>query len=285
MAGPPWMKVVLLSAVVATASACSSSSDSAADAGRDDVINDQESAREDSVEESPAGNLLPAFWFDFDDGLVEGTGVDAYVVDSSEFANRGSVEFTGTGSPPLRIVAGEDGSGNALKFPEPCGDPDDACPKAIITVADAPELSPVGRDFRYGARVLLMAPETSAGANILQKGFAVGGRSQWKLQVDGPGGRPSCVLVGQGESAVYRVVADVSVADGVWHQVSCRRESDELSIWVDGESRGRVPVPPALVIENDIPVRLGGKNVQADNDQFFGAVDDVFLAVDDAGEN
>jgi hypothetical protein len=70
----------------------------------------------------------------------------------------------------------------------------------------------------------------------VQKGYAAGPGGEWKLQVDGYAGRPSCVLVGAGSPVIHLAVAGRSVADGRWHRLG----------------RG--------------------------NDQFHGAVDDVFVA-------
>lgn len=168
-----------------------------------------------------------------------------------------------------------------VQFPSRCDEGEETdCPRAILEVADAPELNPQQRDFSWGAQVLLRDDQTSKGSNVVQKGFSTGGRSQWKLQVDGQAGRPSCVIVGADDTEVYLVAAPAGVADGEWHDVRCRREGDELSIRVDGELVATAPVPAGLVVEPPGPVRVGGKNAKQGNDQYFGAVANIFLAVD-----
>ncbi len=164
-------------------------------------------------------------------------------------------------------VAGEP----AVVFPRPC-DAHGPCPKAVLEVPGSDDLSPGTGDWAWGARLLLRPDETSKGSNVLQRGFSVGGGGQWKLQVDGAAGHPSCTAVGLRGSAVHVVVADRGVADGRWHDVTCTRSGDSLTVAVDGTDAGRVALPAGLDVSPEGPVRLGGKNVKQDNDQLFGAL-------------
>ena len=43
--------------------------------------------------------------------------------------------------------------------------------------------------------------------------------------------------------------------------------------------RGLVRVPAKLSVSNNRPLSIGGKGVYADNDQFNGAVDDVWVRI------
>jgi len=72
----------------------------------------------------------------------------------------------------------------------------------------------------------------------------------------------------------------VTVADGRWHALACARSGRLLSIAVDGVPRAAVTVPLNVSIVNSEPLRIGGKNVSVDNDQFAGLLDDVFLTID-----
>jgi hypothetical protein len=165
------------------------------------------------------------------------------------------------------------GTGRAATFPAGCAAA--GCPRAILEGGDDARLDPGTRPFRWGATVRLAATETAAGQNVVQKGNAASG-SQWKLQIDGRAGRPSCVLVGRGTGRWYVAGAGVSVADGGWHVVTCARSGGVLSITVDSRVAGRVTVPAGLVVSNSTPLRVGGKGIGADNDQYRGSVDDVF---------
>ena len=96
------------------------------------------------------------------------------------------------------------------------------------------------------------------GANVLQKGYSVGGGSQYKLQVDHLLGHPSCVIAGQ-RHRIYRAEPWIDVADGRWHNLVCTRNADRLVMTVDGVDRAWVRVPPRLSIANPEPLRVGGK--------------------------
>jgi hypothetical protein len=166
------------------------------------------------------------------------------------------------------------GDGYAVQFPARCRRSADKCPRAILESSRADVFNPGARPIRYGAAVQLTADETGPGANVLQKGFSVGGGSQFKLQVDGAAGRPSCVLSSGRD--IYRLTSKVGVADGRWHRITCTRIGGRLSIDVDGRAVSR-RIPEALSIRNDEPLRVGGKGAGPNNDQFAGRIDDVFV--------
>ncbi|HEX8346495.1 MAG TPA: LamG-like jellyroll fold domain-containing protein, partial [Actinoplanes sp.] len=115
------------------------------------------------------------------------------------------------------------------------------------------------------------------GANVLQKGYSVGGGSQFKLQVDHEAGHPSCVIAGN--SKIYKAEPRIDVADGRWHELACTRSGARLSITVDGVEADSVRLPAALSIANAEPLRIGGKGANARNDQYAGQIDDVFLEI------
>jgi hypothetical protein len=131
--------------------------------------------------------------------------------------------------------------GLAVRFPPRCpvyGGR--ACPRVVLESNEVP--NPETAPVRFGAAVLMDADETAAGENVLQKGFSLG-HGQFKLQVDGAAGLPSCVLVGRGSSRIYMVTAGTSVADGHWHAIECERTGSEFSIGVDGVILRRIRIP------------------------------------------
>ena len=125
---------------------------------------------------------------------------------------------------------------------------------------------------------LLHRSQTSKGQNVLQKGYSATS-SQYKLQIDGTAGRPSCVLVDIRNRTIRLVRSTLSVADGAWHTVQCRRVDSRFGILVDGRMRGIRTIPATLTVANTHPLSIGGKGVYADNDQYHGAVDDVFVRI------
>ncbi|MBU2667456.1 LamG domain-containing protein [Actinoplanes bogorensis] len=166
--------------------------------------------------------------------------------------------------------------GKALVFPTPCHN--EPCPRIALRAPTTAELNPGRRPIRYGASVRLAADQTTKGENIMQKGYSIRG-SQYKLQVDGLAGRPSCVFVDDRRLAIHAAISNVGVADDRWHVLECRRTGSRLSILVDGLIRGRATLPAGLSVSNHIPFSIGGKGSFTDNDQFQGMLDDVWVEI------
>ena len=89
-----------------------------------------------------------------------------------------------------RLARASHGTGSAVRFPLPC-DGAERCPRLALRAPSADALNPGIRKLRFGASILLEPAHTSSGQNVLQKGFSTEG-SQYKLQIDGRAGRPSC---------------------------------------------------------------------------------------------
>lgn len=168
------------------------------------------------------------------------------------------------------------GVGKALAFPKRCTG--SRCPRVVLQTPSRPNLNPGTRPFAFGAAVNLPRNRTSKGQNVIQKGYSAAG-SQYKLQIDGSAGRPSCVLVDRRRPVIRIVRSNRSVADGSWHTVQCRRAGSRLTILIDGRVRGSGWVPGNLSVANNSPLSVGGKGVYADNDQFRGVLDDVWVRV------
>jgi hypothetical protein len=167
------------------------------------------------------------------------------------------------------------GPGTGVQFPRKCAG--SGCPKAILQTPHRTDLNPGTRPLSYGASVRLARSQTTAGQNVVQKGYSASG-SQYKLQIDGSAGRPSCVLVGT-RTGIKLVRSSVSVADGIWHTVQCHRIGTAFRILVDGVVRGLMTVPASLSVLNGRPLSIGGKGVYPDNDQFQGHLDDVYVRI------
>lgn len=165
------------------------------------------------------------------------------------------------------------GLGQALQFPAKCTGA--TCPRMVLQGESTPDLNPGTQPIRYGAGVLLSPAETSSGENILQKGYSTGG-GQYKLQVDGVSGKPSC---GIGSETVFLARSRVSVADGNWHSLECRRTGPTLSILVDDVLQAGVAVPVALAVDTASPLTVGGKGAGPNNDQFHGSLDDLWVHI------
>ena len=175
----------------------------------------------------------------------------------------------------LRLVA--HGSGDGVEFPAKCARKT-PCPRAVLQSPNSADLNPGIRALAFGAAVRLPPSQTTKGQNVIQKGYSATS-SQYKLQVDGKAGRPSCVLVDETKPTIKLVRSAVTVADGLWHTIECSRAGWVFIILVDGVIRGSLPIPATLSVTNDSPLSIGGKGTSRDNDQFQGAVDDVWVRI------
>ena len=171
----------------------------------------------------------------------------------------------------LRTVA--HGTGSAVVFPSVCTGT--GCPKMVLQADSAADLNPGAGPIRWGASVLVRAGETTDGQNVLQKGYSTGG-GQYKLQVDQTPGKPSCAMTGT--TTVYLAKSAITVADGRWHTLECRRAGTTLTVLVDGVVQGTKVIPATLSVSNSSPLVLGGKGLSENNDQFQGALDDAWVS-------
>ena len=177
------------------------------------------------------------------------------------------------------------GGGLALSYPRPCRKPTfqlsglaSTCPRVVLQASTSDDLNPGTRPFAWGAMIKLPPNATGPGENVIQKGFRAR-TGQFKLQVDGVAGHPSCVITETRTRAFHEVYARVSIADGTWHRVDCLRSRTTLMIVVDRLISAEAWIPAGLLVANDMPLRIGGKSVLRGNDQFNGAIDDVYVAL------
>jgi hypothetical protein len=168
------------------------------------------------------------------------------------------------------------GPGTALAFPGKCTQR--VCPHVVLQSGTSADLNPGNRDIAFGADVLLAPGQTSQGQNVLQKGYSTV-NSQYKLQIDGAAGRPSCVLVDVRWPAIRIARSSVTTADGRWHRIRCQRTGTVWAIYVDGVLRGRTQVPAGLSVSNNQPLSIGAKGAYRDNDQFNGVLDNVWVRI------
>ena len=220
------------------------------------------------VEATPAPGTASAYVasYNFDSTVADGTfddGSGRGHLLRAVVRNGGAIKLT------------PHGNGQALTFPVACTG--DGCPRLVLQATDVPDLNPGTAPLRYGADVLLSKAEGAAPENILQKGYSSGG--QYKLQVDGISGKPSCGMSDKNGGAGYLVRSRTSIADGTWHALECRRDGSTLAIVVDGQVQATAAVPAALSVVTPQPFSVGGKGVGVDNDQFHGSIDDVWIRV------
>jgi hypothetical protein len=221
------------------------------------------------TESAPAEG--PVASYNFDSTIADGTFDDG--------SGHGHLLRTVTRNEG-RLSTEPHGSGQAITFPPRCAGQE--CPRVVLRAEATGDLNPQDKPLRYGASVRLASPPDGAtgpdGQNILQKGYAATG-GQYKLQVDGVSGKPSCVLTGRTGDVSYVARSRTSIADDDWHTVECRRTGPTLAILVDDQEQASAAVPPELSIDSEQPFSLGGKGVGPNNDQFHGALDDVWIHI------
>jgi hypothetical protein len=219
-----------------------------------------------------------------DPGVAAGTSVLVARYDFDGRRLTGKITDESGRGHTLRTVTAHGGSvrlvvhgkGSAIAFPAECAA--GTCPHVALRSPSSADLNPGTRNIAFGADVLLPPGQTSKGENIVQKGYSMTS-SQWKLQVDGMAGRPSCVLVDDKRPRIRIAYSSVSIADGRWHSLQCRRAGTTLAIFVDGVTRGSIAVPGTLSVTNRHPLSIGAKGAFADNDQFNGALDNVWVQI------
>lgn len=224
----------------------------------------------------PGPDLSDAdLWLSFDSDTAGYDGSPAYP-DELGGPYEGRVVTHNDGK--VESVEGAPGRGRAVAFPPKCT-ATIGCPRAMVEVPPGPAVNPGEEPFAFGASVWLDPDQTAMGSNIVQKGrFGTAG-GQWKLQVDGDAGDPSCVV--RTGVDLLTVRSSVSIADGEWHHVVCRRDSEGVSIEVDGAVdtvAGR-----SGSVSNEFPIRIGSPGVGEEDDQFHGRIDDVFLQIEPGG--
>ena len=213
-----------------------------------------------------------SLWLSFDDGPAPAGGATAC---PDDLDGPSTCRVVTANDGVLEPVPGAPGRGLGVAFPARCTALA-GCPRAMVEVVPGAGLDPGEAAFAYGASVLLAPDQTSDGSNVVQQGrFGTTG-GQWKLQVDGDAGNPSCVL--RSADVVLRVRSSVSVADGAWHRVACRRDASGLTVAVDG-TVDRVAGRTGSV-SSAWPIRIGTPGVGDGDDQFHGRLDDVFLEIE-----
>ncbi len=201
-----------------------------------------------------------------------------------DFNDPGATQDDSGRGHTLRVIAGHGGrirpvvhgAGVALAFPPRCDRI--SCPHVALQSPATADLNPGARNLAFGADVLLAPGQTSKGQNVVQKGYSKTS-SQYKLQIDGAAGQPSCVLVDERRPGIRMVRSSVTAADGRWHVVRCERSGASFAIYVDGVLRGRTRIPADLSVANPWPLSIGGKGAYLDNDQFNGVLDNVWVRI------
>ncbi|MBO3742838.1 LamG-like jellyroll fold domain-containing protein [Actinoplanes flavus] len=217
--------------------------------------------------DEPAGSAVVAR-YNFDGGANAGK--------INDLSGRGG-QLTIRGANNGQVAITTQGTSRFASFPGVCAGNTATCAKALLEAPDDADLDPGTRNFRWAATVRLTTGQLSGNANIMQKGVA-GTDSQWKMQI-GKTGRAQCVMVARGSRQSFVARSAHPVTDGNWHRVVCERVGTTLAASVDGEAGTKTTIPSTVSVENSMPLRIGGPNLQANGDMYHGQLDDVYVQV------
>ena len=186
----------------------------------------------------------------------ETSGSVAY--DSSEYGNNGAVIDATLGVPGYVGTAYEfDGTGSRVEVPA------------------SSSLNPGTSNFDVTAWVNFTdAPGSGETYDIYRKGVAATPGGEFKLEIIS-GGRAKCTA--KDSDRLRGVIAgpSVSLADGAWHLVGCRRTDSSWSVIVDDTVTSTTV--PFGSISNDRPVSIGSK--YGEEDFVPGRIDEVQFTV------
>lgn len=147
-------------------------------------------------------------------------------------------------------------------------------PERLVTVPDSAGVDPQDQVFTITFRYRT----TQNFGNYFQKGQARTPGGQIKIQ--GPKGKVGCMFRGSlGRTATS---SRTPLNDGEWHVVACRRDSNGVTMYVDGEFRNRNRKASGY-IDNSFPLTIGGKpkcdQVKITCDYFTGEFDYIRIDV------
>ena len=255
-------------------------------------------ARAETGEPVSAPLGTPVLTLDFDDlgALEQATGLAAgYLALDNDADEPVTVQLATVSGGTIRPVPGR-GGGYAVRFP---GLQEDDPKRAVLVVtttsSDRDPLGPGAADFAFGADFVLDedaeqaegADNADNGNNLVQRGlYADDG--QYKIQVDH--GRASCRVAGAKGEAV--VTSPTEIVPGTWYRVTCARTAERVTLEVDDfdgvpETTAEDVVTGTVQLARATPLVIGGKAtaeakaVAGDSDQFNGALDNVYLTVDE----
>jgi hypothetical protein len=147
---------------------------------------------------------------------------------------------------------------------------------SIVRVPSAPDLNPGTSDIAFGGWVnftTLPPPETW---DVVRKGISGDDGGYYKLELfTGNGGARARCYFRDEDGTSKSVVKGSGLSDGAWHQLTCTKTDDKVTITVDGASSsndvrlGR--------IANDSEVTIGAK--PTGGDAFKGRIDQVRIDV------
>ena len=143
---------------------------------------------------------------------------------------------------------------------------------SYVDVPDASDLDPGPGDFAYSAWINTTKVPPANTSDIMRKGLSTTPGGDYKMELFPVNGaaRARCVIRGSAGQATAG--GGNNLQDGRWHQITCTRTGNTLSLAIDGTT---VKSTTATIgtITNSAGVVIGAKS--AEQDYYSGLIDDV----------
>lgn len=142
-------------------------------------------------------------------------------------------------------------------------------PEHLVQIPDNELLNPGTENFEVTLRFRTKQQE----GNIVQKGQSGMAGGYWKVQ--NHNGAVIC-LFRSGDGAQATATSRTVLTDGAWHEITCTRTSQSVTMYVDGLWRDQRNKPTGA-ISNSAPLAIGGKvfcnQIDVGCDYFKGDID------------
>jgi hypothetical protein len=146
---------------------------------------------------------------------------------------------------------------------------------SIVRVPSSPDLNPGTSDITFGAWVNFTTLPPEETWDIVRKGIS-GDGGYYKLELfTGNGGARARCYFRDDDGTSKSVVRGNGLSDGKWHQLSCSRTADRVTITVDGSSSSNSVSLDNIA--NSSEVTIGAK--PTGGDAFKGRIDEVRIDV------
>jgi hypothetical protein len=146
---------------------------------------------------------------------------------------------------------------------------------SIVRVPHAADLNPGRATISFGAWVNFTTLPPEQTWDIVRKGIS-GDGGYYKLELfTGNGGARARCFFRDDDGTSKSVVRGSGLSDGKWHQLTCTRTADRVTITVDGSSSSNNVTLDSIANSSD--VTIGAK--PTGGDAFRGRIDDVRIDV------
>ena len=155
-----------------------------------------------------------------------------------------------------------------------------------VIVPENSSLDPGSADFSYGVTLKMAAgPVTGETYDVLRKGLTTTTGGDYKLEISNSNGLAvaRCIVKDAQKVAAIIRAGSVDLADNQWHDVTCSRSGNSVTITIDGTKRGTKTVSVLGTVSNAADLAVGAKaegTAPTGFDWFLGLIDDAWVRID-----